>query len=523
LHAKLAVQPRVEELKPGLIQAAGEMESFDSRESWHNHAEVVFHMMDLNKSKSLDKHELSTILGPTADALIAKLMTGEGSEVTVKGWMNHLHKLEDKEGTAGVDAFLHFADIQLAKHQHETAGNTLSETGTENRQKQKDDAKQELLSGLEKHLLTRPERDHLQARGKIKDADEHEAQLHDLAAAKSELEASLQLRPDVMQSRQGAAANQELAPLPEPHGFDWRNAAEIVFQEMDLDGNGTVDHAEIVAVFGDEADALLHQLQVSEGDGRVSATEFVAQVERIKSDFGMQHATTFLEYATAKTTVYNATHNSKKIGRAAQMRLREAAQSEVTKATKAALAQKLALQPEKGRLQSRGLLKSKHEMTVAKMNQSAAASNLETALQLRPERAALEAKGRIKDIDTHEAQKAEKQRAAVQLEGLLAKQPTKVNLHTAGKLKLQFDPRGDPALVKAIFQRHTAPTGLDYLAMDQAPFRAALVEVSQAFEVPLNVDAIIKDAQGELEINPDLEGFEEVLDVVEALIDVYLA
>ena len=47
-------------------------------------------------------------------------------------------------------------------------------------------------------------------------------------------------------------------------------------------------------------------------------------------------------------------------------------------------------------------------------------------------------------------------------------------------------------------------------------------QVSKKFEVPLNIDAIISDAKAELELAPDLEGFMEVLDVIESLIDVYL-
>lgn len=191
------------------------------------------------------------------------------------------------------------------------------------------------------------------------------------------------------------------------------------------------------------------------------------------------------------------------------------------KETAAALEQKLSLQPDRERLANKGLIKEKHEVEVDKMNKAAAAMNLEKKLSVRPDKEQLEKKGKIKDKETHEAQKKEKIAAKKTLEDSLTIQPSRANMHKTGKLQVKFDPRGNVELCNDIFHQF-CPEGKDCLNLSGTEFRAALEEVSKKFEVPLNIDAIISDAKAELELAPDLEGFMEVLDVIESLIDVYL-
>merc|ERR1719263_174757 len=155
------------------------------------------------------------------------------------------------------------------------------------------------------------------------------------------------------------------------------------------------------------------------------------------------------------------------------------------------------------------------------MNKAAAAMNLEKKLSVRPDKEHLEKKGKIKDKETHEAQKKEKIAAKKTLEDSLTIQPSRANMHKTGKLQVKFDPRGNVELSNDIFHQF-CPEGKDCLNLSGPEFRAALEEVSKKFEVPLNIDAIISDAKAELELAPDLEGFMEVLDVIESLIDVYL-
>merc|ERR1712070_774999 len=181
---------------------------------------------------------------------------------------------------------------------------------------------------------------------------------------------------------------------------------------------------------------------------------------------------------------------------------------------------KFAMQPEKSRLEDRGLIKDKDEAQVKKMNNKAAASALETKLELRPNKATLEAKGKIKDKEAFEAQKAEKAKTQAALQGALSAQHgagANVDHGKIAKLRASFQPREKAALCKEVFDKH-APSG-GVMALDGPEFRAALKEVSSRLNVPLNIDAIVNDAQAELDVPPDLEGFMECLDVVETLID----
>jgi hypothetical protein len=45
--------------------------------------------------------------------------------------------------------------------------------------------------------------------------------------------------------------------------------------------------------------------------------------------------------------------------------------------------------------------------------------------------------------------------------------------------------------------------------------------VGENFDVKLDIEAICSDAKAELDTPPDLAGFMECLDIVEALLDVY--
>jgi hypothetical protein len=507
--------------RKGLIKEASEEVTFEKRKDWRNHAEVVFNAMDLDCNGFLDKHELHNILGNQASALIRTLVPGDTGAITEKTWMDHCSKIEEKEGHEALVAFIKYAETQLAKYAHSEASRRHNEVSEQKREDAAKAEQQAMLTSLDNHLMTRPPREHLEARGKIKTKEDHAAELQDKEKAKSDLESKLVLSPAAMGRREGHTEAFMLVEDRTPHEYDWRNAAEHVFYDLDINMSNSLDKWEVQEIFGDAASPLLLHLQVSE-TGEIELPAWMAHIDRLYRSHGVEAAQDFIKFAKFKVREYKQDLEEKKEARRVAARKRTASQSADYNSAASALERRLGMQPEKERLEARGLIKDSHAEQVQRMNKAAAAAALESKLSIRPEREHLEARGRIKDIDTHEAQKAERRKAAADLEKKLKTQPSRSLLQGAGKLKLQFDPRSDPVLIEEIFNRHTIPTGLSYLELDKPPFRAAIVEVCAAFDVSLDVDAIVKDAIRELQIPPDLEGFFEVLDVAEALIDVYL-
>jgi len=287
---------------------------------------------------------------------------------------------------------------------------------------------------------------------------------------------------------------------------------------VDLDKSNSLEKGEIEAVFGVQADTLLAKLSVNE-EGSVSMKDWVAHVAKIEESAGVSDVDNFLSFCEGKVRDFKAEKEAKKEQRKRDMAKAKASQSEETKAAKEALEKKLAMQPEKKRLEDRGIVIDKDEAEVKKMNKAAAASALETKLNLRPDRESLEAKGKIKDKETVEAQKAQKANTQALLSSALNAQPQTDHASIA-QLRAKFVPRAKESVCKEVFDKFAPSSGVMDLAGEE--FRAALSEVSQAFGVSLNLDAIISDAQAELEVQPDFEGFMDVLDVVENLIDVYM-
>lgn len=516
LEEKLSGQPTLEEVKDKvLIDENQAAPLVSTRVDWHNRAEVMFTQMDLDSSGDLSKYEVQTIMGAQADALIAKLLPDETGNITTKAWMDHCSKIESDMGSDSLVSFLDFSEAQLAKYVADQASTKLKAVAEDSKAAAQEEEKSAVKSSLETKLSIRPEKAHLEAKGKIKDKETHEAQLAEKKEAKAALEASLgpklTAEASAAQAEKHEAAGQDLPALPEPDGHDWRNRAEHVFMDMDLDHSMSLEKEEIVAVCGAEAETLLVALQVSESHGNVSLSEWVGHIEGIKKGHGIEQMENFLVFCETKVAESKKAKNYVKKGDLLPEQ----------KETAAALEQKLSLQPDRERLANKGLIKEKHEVEVDKMNKAAAAMNLEKKLSVRPDKEQLEKKGKIKDKETHEAQKKEKIAAKKTLEDSLTIQPSRANMHKTGKLQVKFDPRGNVELCNDIFHQF-CPEGKDCLNLSGTEFRAALEEVSKKFEVPLNIDAIISDAKAELELAPDLEGFMEVLDVIESLIDVYL-
>jgi len=395
----------------------GESNIMSARVDWMNRAEVIFTLMDLDSSGTLDRFEVQTIMGPLADALIATLMPGESGSVTEKEWMDHCSRIQADHGVEGVLDFLSFAETQLAKYSAVQSAMKLEAARKAKEAQAQDEIRRAVKNSLNTKLSIRPERGHLEAKGKLKDVETHEAQKQTRADAKSALETSLgpkhTTEAQAAQAEKHAAVTAELGPLPEPDGHDWRNRAEHVFMDMDLDHSNTLEKEEIVKVCGVHADILLNALQVSEEHGNVSLTEWVGHIESLKTNHGLSEVESFLSFCEGKVA------DAKKTRRYAK----QGVLSEANQAAAGSLQQKLAMQPEKARLQTKGVIKDKEEQAVAKMNKAAAAKSLETKLSIRPEKEHLEAKGKIKCKDTHAAQKAEKQAAKESLDTHLAQRP----------------------------------------------------------------------------------------------------
>merc|ERR1711998_332233 len=276
---------------------------------------------------------------------------------------------------------------------------------------------------LESHLTTRPDKGFLEQKGKIKDVETHEAQKAEAAENKKALAEKMAAQPNKadLEAKGLIKPHDESkhAPLPTPEGYDWRNRAEVIFSDMDLDSSGTLEKSEIESVCGADADFIMKQLVAMEEHGKVTLKEWVKRVEQLKEAHDMKAVDTFLNFCEKKVKEYLAEKNARK--------------------------DKLKRE------------KDKAAQEVAKMNKAAAAQSLESKLNLQPDKEALVAKGKIKDKETHEAQKQEKLEAKLNLEEALSAQPTKAELHGAGKMKLTFKPRDQPEVVKAIYAKHEIP------------------------------------------------------------------
>jgi len=86
--------------------------------------------------------------------------------------------------------------------------------------------------------------------------------------------------------------------------------------------------------------------------------------------------------------------------------------------------------------------------------------------------------------------------------------------------KIKFEPRVYPDVIREIYQTYELKSR-GYVDVHGPSFKSAIEEVGKYFGLQLDLQAIVLDAQSELDEQPDFNGFMECLDIIECLLDVY--
>merc|ERR1711871_1911195 len=127
--------------------------------------------------------------------------------------------------------------------------------------------------------------------------------MQDKARAKSELESKLLLSPTAMGRRAGHTDAFTVEEDRTPHEYDWRNAAEHVFYDLDINKSNTIDKWELQEIFGDAASPLLLHLQVSD-HGEIELSAWMAHIDRLYRSHGVEAAQDFIKFAQFKVREY---------------------------------------------------------------------------------------------------------------------------------------------------------------------------------------------------------------------------
>jgi hypothetical protein len=267
-----------------------------------------------------------------------------------------------------------------------------------------------LKDALDRKLQLRPSRGRLEERGTIKDRDRQEELLAEREEAARVLEGKLgPTRPSADELKEkGILKDGRVVEVDDDAvdvaiaEIDWRSLSESIFFDLDLDHSETVEYDEVIEVLGGNGMTVLNGLMADES-GTVGLGDWVAFMERLHANQGLEAVHTCLDYCQGKIDEYK----QEKEYQALLKKQSRPAKSEEFAANAAIIEGKLERSPDRERLENRGVLKSKDEHEVQKMGRDHAQAMLEEQLGSRP--AADEIKSAdgfpmIKDLETHQEQ-----------------------------------------------------------------------------------------------------------------------
>jgi len=413
-------------------QAHGTSDISD-KQSWLDRADLAFHFMDLDSSGDLSKNEVMAVIGPSADAMLRQIPHDDAGCITNKAWMNHVHKIQATHGHEGVLSFLSFVEDRLSQYVHRKAEAVVSAKAKTSQDLKKISTMDAIKTSLENKLNVRQPREHHEAKGRIKDKETHDEhiqlKIRTMQQTAAILESHLQQRPPSPTRARDYFDHPE-SGFAKSAGYDWRNRTEHIFEQLDLDGSGTLEKEEIEAVLGSPSTALLTVLQHDADTGKVGIREWVSFVGQLLNGKNPSDFETFLGYCEHRVEDYKFKIDVKRKS------FRQKQQSRKKKAfgdsdLAASLEQKLTTRLEKGRLEEKGIIKTKDQVHVQKMNKHAATSQLHTKMSLRQPREHHEANhaSPIKHAEHHAEQRKSRIDATNHLDSHFRRSPPRQSHH----------------------------------------------------------------------------------------------